>query len=83
MALRDVGRVQFCAYVQRKAKLGQNGLKIGKIRLFLHPILSRINFGKMCFPRVFDPFLGDKRPLFKAFWDIPWPKTHHHGLKMD
>ena len=32
----------------------------------------------------FDPFLtivGPKRPIFKAFWDFPWPKTRHHGLK--
>ena len=22
-----------------------------------------------------------KHPIFKAFWDFPWPKTRHHGLK--
>ena len=29
-----------------------------------------------------DPFLVPKQPIFKAFWDFPWPKTRHHGLKM-
>ena len=32
--------------------------------------------------RVFDPFLVPKRPIFKPFWDFPWPKTRHHGLQM-
>ena len=30
---------------------------------------------------IFDPFFVPKRPLFKAYWDFPWPKTRHHGLK--
>ena len=30
----------------------------------------------------FDPFLVVNQPLFKAFWDFPWAKTRHHGLKM-
>ena len=34
------------------------------------------------FSPIFDPFLVPKRPIFKAFWDFPWPKTRHHGLKM-
>ena len=33
----------------------------------------------------FDPFLthfwSQTRPIFKALWDVPWPKTRHHGLK--
>ena len=36
----------------------------------------------MCFSPILDPFLVSKRPIFKAFWDFPWPKTRHHGLKM-
>ena len=31
---------------------------------------------------VFDPFLVSKRPIFKAFGDFPWVKTHNLGLKM-
>ena len=35
---------------------------------------------------IFGPFLTQflvpKRPIFKAFWDFPWPKTRHHGLEM-
>ena len=30
----------------------------------------------------FDAFVVLKRPIFKAFWHFPWPKTRHHGLKM-
>ena len=30
---------------------------------------------------VFDPFFVPKRSIFKAFWDFPWGKTCHHGLK--
>ena len=25
--------------------------------------------------------MGPKRPIFKASWDFPWPKTRHHELK--
>ena len=28
------------------------------------------------------PFLVANRPIFKAFWDFPWAKTRHQGLKM-
>ena len=49
--------------------------------LFEHPEWSRITFGKTRFSPIFDPFLVPKRPIFKAFWDFPWPITHHHGLK--
>ena len=37
---------------------------------------------KRVFDPIFDPLLVPKRPIFKAFWDFPWPKTRHHGLKM-
>ena len=50
--------------------------------LFQHPEWSRITFGKTRFSPIFDPFLVPKRPIFKAFWDFPWPIMHHHGLKM-
>ena len=44
--------------------------------------LSIINgLGSFLEKRVFDPFLVPKRPISKAFWDFPWPKTRHHGLK--
>ena len=29
----------------------------------------------------FHPFLVAKQPIFKAFWDFPWPKTRHQSLK--
>ena len=35
----------------------------------------------MRFPPIFDSFLVPKWPTFKEFWDFPWPKTRHHGLK--
>ena len=35
----------------------------------------------MCFQPIFDPFFVVKRTIFKAFWDLPWPKTRPHGLK--
>ena len=31
---------------------------------------------------VFDPFLVPKRPILMAFWDFPWAKMCHCGLKM-
>ena len=37
---------------------------------------------KLRFSPSFDPFLVVNQPLFKAFWDFPWAKTRHHGLKM-
>ena len=39
--------------------------------------------GSLFEKRVFDLFLVPKRPIFKAFWDFPWAKRRHHGLKMD
>ena len=41
-----------------------------------------ITFRKLRFSPSFDPFLVLNQPLFKAFWDFPWAKTRHHGLKM-
>ena len=38
-------------------------------------------FWKNAFLTHLDPFLVLKQPIFKAFWDFPWPKTCHHGLK--
>ena len=38
-----------CIHVAEGAKLGQNGLKMGTIHLFVPPRLSRIIFGKMRF----------------------------------
>ena len=29
----------------------------------------------------FSPNLVPKRPVFKAFWEFPWPKSRHQGLK--
>ena len=44
--------------------------------------LSTINGpGSFLDKRFFDPLLVPERPIFKAFWDFPWPKTRHHGLK--
>ena len=63
------------------AKTRHHGLKMGPNHLFEHPEWSRITFGKTRFSPIFDPFLVPKRPIFKAFWDFPWPITHHHGLK--
>ena len=63
------------------AKTRHQGLKMGPNHLFEHPEWSRITFGKTRFSPIFDPFLVPKRPIFKAFWDFPWPITHHHGLK--
>ena len=39
------------------------------------------NFWENAFLTIFDALLVLKRPVFKAFWDFPWPKTRHHGLK--
>ena len=55
---------------------------MGLKHLFEHPKWSRINFRKTRFGPIFDPFLVPKQPIFKAFWDFPWGKTRHHGLKM-
>ena len=63
------------------AKTRQHGLKMGPNHLFEHPEWSGITFGKTRFSPIFDAYLGPKRPIFKAFWDFPWPKTRHHGLK--
>ena len=49
--------------------------------LFEHHKWSRITFGKPRFSPIFDALLVPKRPIFKVFWDFPWPKTRHHGLK--
>ena len=57
----------------------QNGLKATCLSI---PKWSKIIFGKMRFCPIFDPFLVPKGPLFKAFWDFPWAKTRHHGLKV-
>ena len=63
-------------------KVGACGwLKMGPNHLFEHPEWSWITFGKTRFSPIFDAFLGPKRPIFKAFWDFPWPKTRQHGLK--
>ena len=64
------------------AELGQNGLKMGAKHLFEHAKWSRINFGKMCFGPIFDPFLVPNQPIFKTFWDFPWAKTRDLALKM-
>ena len=37
--------------------------------------------GKRVFDPFFEPFLVPKRPIFKAFWVFPWPKTRPHRLK--
>ena len=63
------------------AKTRHHGLKMGQNHLFEHPEWSWITFGKTRFSPIFDPFLVPKRPVFKEFWDFPWPKTRHHGLK--
>ena len=63
------------------AKTRHHGLKMGPNHLFEHHKWSRIIFGKTRFSPIFDPFLVPKRPIFKAFWDFPWPITHQHGLK--
>ena len=39
------------------------------------------HFWKTAFLTHFYPFLVLKRPIFKAFWHFPWPKTRHHRLK--
>ena len=39
------------------------------------------HFWKNAFSPIFDALLVPKRPIFKVFWDFPWPKTRHHGLK--
>ena len=62
-------------------KTRQHGLKMSPNHLFEHPEWSWITFGKTRFSPIFDAYLGPKRPIFKAFWDFPWPKTRHHGLK--
>ena len=61
--------------------MAQNGLKMGSFHLFVHPKRSRITFGKHILDPFLDPFFVPKRPIFKAFWDFPWAKTGHHGLK--
>ena len=63
------------------AKTRHHGLKMGQNHLFEHPEWSWITFEKMRFSPICDPFLVPKRPVFKKFWDFPWPKTRHHGLK--
>ena len=37
--------------------------------------------GSLLVKCVFDPFLDSNRPIFKAFWHFPWPKTRHDELK--
>ena len=64
-----------------RAKTRHHGLKMGPNHLFEHSEWSRITFGKTRFSPIFDPLLVPKRPIFKAFWDFPWPITHYHGLK--
>ena len=44
--------------------------------------MVQYHFWKNAFLTYFDPLLVPKRPIFKAFWDFPWPKTRHLGLKM-
>ena len=63
------------------AKTRHHGLQMGQNHLFEHPKWSWITFGKKLFSPIFDPFLVPKRPVFKAFWDFPWPKMRHHKLK--
>ena len=35
----------------------------------------------MRFWAILDTFSIRKCPIVKAFWDFPWPKTRHYGLK--
>ena len=39
------------------------------------------HFWKNAFLTRFSPIFGSKTAHFQAFWDFPWPKTRHQGLK--
>ena len=62
-------------------KTRHHGLKTGQKNLSGHPKWAKITFRKTRFSPIFEPFLVPKRPIFKAFLYVPWPKTRHHGLK--
>ena len=64
------------------AKKAQTGLKMGSKHFFVVPKWSTITLGKNTFLTIFDRILVLKRPIFKALWDLPCPKMHHHEVKM-
>ena len=70
-----------CIQVVEGPNLYDDGLKMGSKHLFEHPKWFKITFGKTRFCPSFDPFLVPKGCNFKAFWEFPWAKTCHYGLK--
>ena len=63
------------------AKTHHHGSKWAKNTCLSIPNGPRSLLEKCIFDPIFDPFLVPNRPIFKAFWDFPWPKTRRHGLK--
>ena len=64
---------------------GLNSVEMGS-KWAKHTCLSIPNCpGSLSGKRVFDPFLthfwSQYGPRLKAFWDFPWAKTRHQGVK--
>ena len=58
-----------------------NGLEMGSFYLFGHRMRSRLLFRKTHICAIFDPILGPKQSIFRAFWHLPRAKRGNHELK--
>ena len=64
----------------------QIGLQMGSFQRGVHPKWSRMNFAKMCFYPILDPFFGPKRAHFECILGLlgalNWPPQTRNSPKM-
>ena len=81
-ALQYKRRVQLGAYKWRK---GVNSVKMGSKWAHFTYLCTPNGRGSLLEKHVFDPFFtkfcSQGGPFSRPFWDLPWAKTRHHGLK--